>query len=55
MTHDSTSLQNTGEHESGYAKGAPMPHTCWEQGAAWNGGRIWIHWGADYLFDYFDK
>lgn len=54
LTYDSTSLTNTGKHESGYSVGTPMAHTVWEQGAAWNGGRIWIHDG-DYLFDTFDK
>ena len=49
--NDSMNLKNNGRYGSTYNTGEGMPHTCWEQGSNYYGGRVWAHFRSDYLFD----
>ena len=42
--NDSMNHKNNGEFGTDFALGEGMPHTCWEQGAGYNGtSRIWVY------------
>ena len=53
--NDSMNFKNNGKYETTYSSGDGMPHTCWEQGANYYGGRVWAHFRNDWLFDPKDK
>ena len=51
--NDSMNFKHNGKFTSGgncFNAGDPMPHTCWEQGGNYGGGKLWLYY-EDYLFD----
>ena len=49
--NDSINFSNNGKYGSQFSSGEGMPHTCWEQGANYYGGKIWAQFRSDYLFE----